>query len=140
MILLMHLLYHNTPSLRQFGTLNAIPGGQGSKNRQKEPADPLVPKSRRGRPPGTGPKQKAAAAAALASNSDWDSDESAAPAKHPVGCPSKIPRYALFKQDSVRRGVFMYLATDVIQSSTLSPIFDGTSPAQPPPPDVSPVN
>ncbi|KAJ7234116.1 hypothetical protein C8J57DRAFT_1480087, partial [Mycena rebaudengoi] len=82
MILLMHLLYHNTPSLWQLRTLNAVPRGQGSKNRQKEPADPSVPKSRRGRPPGTGPKQKAAAAAALASNSDWDSDESAAPAKH----------------------------------------------------------
>ncbi|KAJ7246205.1 hypothetical protein C8J57DRAFT_1241646 [Mycena rebaudengoi] len=64
---------------------------KGSKNKRKELFDPSIPKPRRGRPPGTGPKQKAAAAAALASTSDSDSDESAALAKRPVGRPSKIP-------------------------------------------------
>ncbi|KAJ7278806.1 hypothetical protein C8J57DRAFT_1221628 [Mycena rebaudengoi] len=106
---------------------------KGSKNKRKELFDPSIPKPRRGRPPGTGPKQKAAAAAALASTSDSDSDESAAPAKRPVGRPSKIPPahplQIRFREDGP-------IAADVIQSSNLGPIFDGTSPAQPPPPDA----
>ncbi|KAJ7276979.1 hypothetical protein C8J57DRAFT_1584446 [Mycena rebaudengoi] len=59
-----------------------------AKNKRKEPANLLIPKPRRGWPPGTGPKQKAAAAGALASNTDSESDEPAAPAKHLVGRPS----------------------------------------------------
>ncbi|KAJ7263318.1 hypothetical protein C8J57DRAFT_1231192 [Mycena rebaudengoi] len=52
-----------------------------AKNKRKEPANLLIPKPRRGRPPGTEPKQKAATAGALASNTDSESDELAAPAK-----------------------------------------------------------
>jgi hypothetical protein len=59
-----------------------------AKNKRKEPANLLIPKPRRGRPPGTEPKQKAATAGALASNTDSESDELAAPAKRLVGRPS----------------------------------------------------
>ncbi|KAJ7254254.1 hypothetical protein C8J57DRAFT_1658408 [Mycena rebaudengoi] len=122
---------------------------KGSKNKRKELFDPSIPKPRRGRPPGTGPKQKAAAAAALASTSDSDSDESAAPAKRPVGRPSKIPPahplQIRFREDGpihvpgtlpLLRLRHLSQAADVIQSSNLGPIFDSTSPAQPPPPDA----